>query len=145
VSYWCRFGTGVVGTTGKFAASIVDTGGKFDTGDNNTSGTGGQKFAAGVVDTGGKFAAGVVNTGGNFATNVIETGGKFATGVNEYIPEFSKKIAMTLMIFSGAWGKVIHEKDLKQKISLHCPFNIRHATICTVYSLSVKWASSYIF
>ncbi len=25
--------------------------------------------------------------------------------------------AMTLMLFSGAWGKVIHEKNLKQKIS----------------------------
>jgi hypothetical protein len=27
------------------------------------------------------------------------------------------------MLFSGAWGKVIHEKNLKQKISGHCPFN----------------------
>jgi hypothetical protein len=25
--------------------------------------------------------------------------------------------AMALMLFSGAWGKVIHEKNLKQKIS----------------------------
>ncbi len=27
------------------------------------------------------------------------------------------------MLLSGAWGKVIHEKNLKQKISWHCPFN----------------------
>ncbi len=27
------------------------------------------------------------------------------------------------MLFLGAWGKVIHEKNLKQKISWHCPFN----------------------
>ncbi len=28
----------------------------------------------------------------------------------------------TLMLLSGAWGKVIHEKNLKKKISWHCPF-----------------------
>ncbi len=28
------------------------------------------------------------------------------------------------MLLSGAWGKVIHEKNLKQKISWHCPFNL---------------------
>ncbi len=26
------------------------------------------------------------------------------------------------MLLSGAWGKVIHENNLKQKISWHCPF-----------------------
>ncbi len=29
------------------------------------------------------------------------------------------------MLLSGAWGKVIHEKNLKQKISWHCPFKGR--------------------
>ncbi len=29
------------------------------------------------------------------------------------------------MLLSGAWGKVIHEKNLKQKISWHCPFKLR--------------------
>jgi hypothetical protein len=29
---------------------------------------------------------------------------------------------MTLVLFLGAWGKMIHKKNLKQKISLHCPF-----------------------
>ena len=33
------------------------------------------KFAAGVVDTGGKFSAGVFDTG-QFATGVIDTVGK---------------------------------------------------------------------
>ncbi len=41
----------------------------------------------------------------------------------EYLREFPKKFEMTLMLFSGAWGKAIHEKNLKQKISWHCPFN----------------------
>jgi hypothetical protein len=35
----------------------------------------------------------------------------------EYLREFSKKFEMILMLISGAWGKVIHEKNLKQKIS----------------------------
>jgi hypothetical protein len=35
------------------------------------------------------------------------------TGV-EHLSEFSKKIEMT-MLFSGAWEKMIHEKNLKQK------------------------------
>jgi hypothetical protein len=37
-----------------------------------------------------------------FAASAIDTGGKFE---------------MTTMLFSGAWGKMIHEKNLKQKIS----------------------------
>ncbi len=35
------------------------------------------------------------------------------------------------MLLSGAWGKVIHEKNLMQKISWHCPFN----TLKSIYSL----------
>ncbi len=27
-------------------------------------------------------------------------------------------------IYSGAWGKLIHEKNQKQKISWHCPFKV---------------------
>jgi hypothetical protein len=47
-----------------------------------------------------KFAAGVVDTGGA-----------------PCLREFSKKFEMILMLLSGAWRKVIHEKNLKQKIS----------------------------
>ncbi len=28
-----------------------------------------------------------------------------------------------LMVYSGAWGKLIYEKNQKSKISWHCPFN----------------------
>jgi hypothetical protein len=31
---------------------------------------------------------------------------------------------MTLKGYSGTWGKLIHEKNLKSKISWHCPFNV---------------------
>jgi hypothetical protein len=34
----------------------------------------------------------------------------------QYHRKFSKKIEITLNLFSGAWGKMIHEKNLKQKI-----------------------------
>ncbi len=47
------------------------------------------KFAAGVVGTSGKFAAGVVDNGG----------------------------APLLARYSGVGGKLIHEKNRKQKIS----------------------------
>jgi hypothetical protein len=40
----------------------------------------------------------------------------------EYLPEFSKKFETALMVYLGAWGKLIHEKNQKQKISWHCPF-----------------------
>ncbi len=87
-------------------------------------------LATGVVDTGGKFAAGIVDTGGKFATavsttlailvaqftaGVVDTGGAPLTC--EYLQDFYKKFEMTLMLFfSGAWGKMIHEKNLKQKL-----------------------------
>jgi hypothetical protein len=35
----------------------------------------------------------------------------------EYLRKFSKKFAMAIMVYSGAWGKLIHEKNQKSKIS----------------------------
>jgi hypothetical protein len=35
----------------------------------------------------------------------------------EYLREFSKKFETFLMLYSGAWGKLIHEKNQKSKIS----------------------------
>ncbi len=40
----------------------------------------------------------------------------------EYLREFSRKFETVLMGYSGAWGKLIDEKNQKQKISWHCPF-----------------------
>ncbi len=51
-----------------------------------------------------------------FATHVNDTGG--APGV----ANISKKYQTALMGYPGAWGKLIHEKNLKSKISWHCPF-----------------------
>jgi hypothetical protein len=40
----------------------------------------------------------------------------------EYLCKFSQKFEMALLGYSGVWGKLIHEKNLKWKISWHCPF-----------------------
>ncbi len=40
----------------------------------------------------------------------------------KYLREFSKKFKAALLVYSGAWGKLIHEKNQKSKISWHCPF-----------------------
>ncbi len=41
----------------------------------------------------------------------------------EYLRKFLKKFETFLIGYSGAGGKLIHEKNQKQKISWHCPFN----------------------
>ncbi len=48
---------------------------------------------------------------------------RWSTLICEYLREFSKKFETVQMGYSGAGGKLIHEKNLKQKISWHCPFN----------------------
>ncbi len=54
----------------------------------------------------------------------------------EYLREFSKKIEAALMGYSGAWGKLIHEKNLKSKISWHCHFNNMRLTASYHLALS---------
>ncbi len=61
------------------------------------------------------------------ATGINDIGDKLATSVNvtelRISLQISKKIETALMVYSTAWGKLIHEKNQKSKISLHCPFN----------------------
>jgi hypothetical protein len=55
-----------------------------------------------------------------FATGVVDTGGKpLAANISA---NFRKKIETALMVYSGDWEKLIHEKNHKSKISGHCPF-----------------------
>jgi hypothetical protein len=72
------------------------------------------KFAAGVVDTGGKIAAGVVDTGGNLPpvslTPVVYLDLRISPRIFEKI-----RNDPNVTVLSGAWGKVVHEKNLKQK------------------------------
>ncbi len=87
------------------------------------------KFATGLVDTGVKFAAGVVDPGGKFVTRVIDTVG--APSLANISADFWKKLEITLMLFSGAWGKTIHEKNLKQKSCDTVSLNLKHYMNCT--------------
>jgi hypothetical protein len=59
-------------------------------------------FATGAINTRGKFAISIVDTVGKFATGVLDTGG---------VPSL-----VNFQNLSGAWGKMIHEKNLKQNI-----------------------------
>ncbi len=49
---------------------------------------------------------------------------RWCTWTSEYLWEISNKIEMTLTLFLRAWRKMIREKNLKQKISWHCPFKL---------------------
>jgi hypothetical protein len=96
-------------------------------------------FAIGVVDTGSKFTTYINDTSdisGKFTPSVVDTM-QWCTLICKYLCKFAKKIEMTQVLFSGSWGKVIHEKNLKQNILEFCPFNIPVAnggvfTYCTV-------------
>jgi hypothetical protein len=72
------------------------------------------KFAASVVDTGSNLPpvslTPVANLPPVSLTPVVHLDLRIS-------PRIFEKIEMTLVLFSGAWGKVIHEKNLKQKIS----------------------------
>ncbi len=72
-------------------------------------------FATGVIDTGGNFnfAAGVVDTDGKFATGVVDTGG--APLHANISTNFRKKFETVLIGYSGAGGKLIHEKKPEAK------------------------------
>jgi len=52
------------------------------------------------------------------STTLAKMVAKFAAGdlTFEYVREFSKKFETVLMGYSGAGGKLIHEKNQKQKI-----------------------------
>ncbi len=51
----------------------------------------------------------------------------------EYLREFSKKFETVLLGYSGAGGKLIDEKNQKQKISWHCPFNKIYKYVLTTF------------
>ncbi len=72
------------------------------------------KFAAGVVDTGGNLPPVLLTPAANLPpvslTPVVHLDLRIS-------PRIFGKIRNDLMLLSGAWGKVIHEKTLKQKNS----------------------------
>jgi hypothetical protein len=54
---------------------------------------------------------------------VVDTAEQFIhIFIREYLREFSKKFKVAPMEYLGAWGTLIHEKNLKSKISCQTPF-----------------------
>ncbi len=62
----------------------------------------------------------------------------------EYLRKFSKKFEMTLMVYSGAWEKLIHLKNQRSKISCHFPFKsmLSYEHALTIFSVAYGGASS---
>jgi hypothetical protein len=114
---------------------VVDTGGKFASGVNDT----GDKFAAVVNDAGGKLPP--VSTTQRWPNKIITI---FLVEDFFHLPpvwltpvanlelrislRIFEKLETILMEYSGAGGKLIHEKNQKQKISWHCPFKPKRVT-----------------
>jgi hypothetical protein len=61
----------------------------------------------------------------------------------KYLLEFSEKLETALTVNLGAWWKLIHEKNLKSRISWHCPFQppsppfevLEYKKLCTHFTL----------
>jgi hypothetical protein len=93
------------------------------------------RCTTGIKNTRGKFANGVNDTGGKIATGINNTGGKICQLYQHHMqkisppvplellipvvhldlwisPRIFEKFEMTLVLFLGAWGKMIHEKHL---------------------------------
>jgi hypothetical protein len=57
----------------------------------------------------------------------------------KYLHEFRKKFKPVLFEYSGAKGKLIHEKNQKQKISWHCPFKLHRQERQMHIASSILW------
>ncbi len=55
---------------------------------------------------------------------------------------FEKIWKTSLMVKLGAWGKLIHEKNQKQKISWHCPFKLFSFSACVGLPCSYQTSNS---
>jgi hypothetical protein len=51
----------------------------------------------------------------------------------EYLRKFLEKFETVLMGYSKAWGKLIHEKTLKSKVSWHFPIKNKKLLLCYDY------------
>jgi hypothetical protein len=122
------FATCVNDTGGKFAAGVFDTGGNLPPASLTPQANLPPVSLTPVANLPpvsttqrelvAKFAVSVTTLAANFAAGVVETGGNLPPVVHldlRISPRIFEK--MILMLLSGAWGKVIHEKNLKQKIS----------------------------
>ncbi len=107
------FATGVVDTGGEFAAGVIDTGGNLPPVSTTL---------AKLVE---KFAASFANTGGNLPpVTLIPAAILPPVSLIPVVhldlrlsPRIFEKFETVLKQYSGAGGKLIHQKNQKQKIS----------------------------
>ncbi len=121
--YRWQIATGVIDTGGKFAAGIVDTRGKFATSINNTS------RISGKICCRCRWHRWQICRRCRWYRQQICRRCRWyrwCTLTCDYLREVSKKFEMVLMQYSGAGGKLIHQKNQKQKISWHCPFKLTY-------------------
>ncbi len=111
-----------------------------------TSGTTGGKFAAGINDTsnnGGKIyrRCHSYRTYRSYRWKIchccswhqlhlplVSLTAPVVQLTYEYLCKCSEKFHMALILFSLAWRKTFHEKNLKQNILWHCSFKINNIT-----------------
>jgi hypothetical protein len=66
-----------------------------------------------------------------FLAGVLDTAEEHLLANREYLREFSKKFKTVLMGYSGARGKLIHEKNLMLKIS--CQRNLKTTATASIH------------
>jgi hypothetical protein len=113
-------------TDGKFAASVVDTSGKMPpaslTPVANLPPVSLTPVSLVLVANLPPISTTLAELVAKFTASVIDTGG--APSLVNVSTYFRKKFEMTLVLFSVAWGKMIHEKKLKQKSRDTVPLNL---------------------
>jgi len=65
---------------------------------------------------------------------------------SEYLQEFSKKFETALLVYSGAWGKLIHEKNISRKSRGTVPLSTRsdsHNPTIPKLCLYTVWVGEY--
>ncbi len=60
------------------------------------------------------FATGINDTSGTVG-KICHRCRRWCTLTCRYLCDFLKKFKMTIILFSGAWGKIIHEKEPEAK------------------------------
>ncbi len=80
-----------------------------------------QELITGVVDTGDNFFAGVIDTAEQLFAGVLDTADKHSFANISAI--FSKKFKTAPIEYLGAWGTLIHEKNLSRKSRVRLPLN----------------------
>ncbi len=153
-----RCATGINDTSGKFAVGINDTGGKFFYWYCRCNNSGGklppQRHRWQIIGTISDYLHLKVKLKEKmylYVNSTIQRGSNKITKaflIEDFsicqqcqwhrplvylglriFPRILEKFEMALMVYSGACGKLIHEKNLKSKISWHCPFKYRKLVI----------------